>query len=286
MTQLLQGVISYGTGTAAQIPGYAVAGKTGTTENYGDAWFVGYTPGIVTAVWVGYPDKLVPMLSQFHGHAVVGGTYPALIWKAFTTKALAYLDATPESFPSAPSLYASPVKVVFRNNAIRRDNGYCSTAVNIDFYAGAAPTKVANCKPNEVEVPDLRGATLAAAETHLTGQPLTWKIVYKPAVAGERLGIVIGQIPHTGTLSAYDKVMLVLPKAIHGTVPKLAGLTLKQVRAKVAHLKVKLRVKGRAGGHVVAQTPRPGVAVVPGMKLVVKLVGAPPAVALAPRTGG
>ena len=53
-----------------------MAGKTGTTENYGDAWFVGYTPQLVAAVWVGYPDKLVPMLSQFHGHPVAGGTYP------------------------------------------------------------------------------------------------------------------------------------------------------------------------------------------------------------------
>ena len=43
------------------------AGKTGTTENYGDAWFVGYTPQLVTAVWVGYPNKLVPMTNQFHG---------------------------------------------------------------------------------------------------------------------------------------------------------------------------------------------------------------------------
>ena len=41
---MLQGVVQYGTGTAAQLPGWQVAGKTGTTENYGDAWFVGFTP--------------------------------------------------------------------------------------------------------------------------------------------------------------------------------------------------------------------------------------------------
>ena len=50
------------------------AGKTGTTEDYGDAWFVGYTPQLVTAVWVGYPNKLVPMTTQFHGDPVAGGT--------------------------------------------------------------------------------------------------------------------------------------------------------------------------------------------------------------------
>ena len=86
--ELLQGVVSSGTGTAAQLPGWTVAGKTGTTENYGDAWFVGFTPDLVTAVWVGYPDRLVPMLTEFHGRAVAGGTYPALIWKAFMQKAL------------------------------------------------------------------------------------------------------------------------------------------------------------------------------------------------------
>src|SRR5262249_15135975 len=70
INQLLQGVVQFGTGTAAQLPGWQVAGKTGTTENYGDAWFVGYTPQLVVAVWVGYPDKLVPMTYQFHGHPV------------------------------------------------------------------------------------------------------------------------------------------------------------------------------------------------------------------------
>ena len=75
--QMLQGVVQYGTGTAAQLPGWQVAGKTGTTENYGDAWFVGYTPDMVTAVWVGYPNKLIPMTTEYHGHTVEGGTFPA-----------------------------------------------------------------------------------------------------------------------------------------------------------------------------------------------------------------
>ena len=44
-----------------------MAGKTGTTENYGDAWFVGYTPQLAVAVWVGYPTTLRPMLTEFHG---------------------------------------------------------------------------------------------------------------------------------------------------------------------------------------------------------------------------
>jgi penicillin-binding protein 1A len=80
---LLQGVVKSGTGTRAQLGAVTVAGKTGTTENYGDAWFVGYTSDYTVAVWVGYPNKLVPMKTEFNGEAVAGGTYPAGIWKTF-----------------------------------------------------------------------------------------------------------------------------------------------------------------------------------------------------------
>ena len=68
---------------AAQIPGVMVAGKTGTTENYGDAWFVGWTKEYTVAVWVGYPDEFKPMETEFQGEPVAGGTFPAGIWKTF-----------------------------------------------------------------------------------------------------------------------------------------------------------------------------------------------------------
>jgi penicillin-binding protein 1A len=86
--ELLAGVVTSGTGQAAAIPGVDVVGKTGTTENEGDAWFVGWTPQFTTAVWVGFPNKLIPMLTQFRGGPVTGGTYPAEIWKAYTEAAL------------------------------------------------------------------------------------------------------------------------------------------------------------------------------------------------------
>ena len=56
VTTALRGVVSGGTGTAAQLSGWDVAGKTGTTQNNKDAWFVGYTCKLTAAVWVGYPE--------------------------------------------------------------------------------------------------------------------------------------------------------------------------------------------------------------------------------------
>ena len=86
-TGMLETVLQYGTGRAASIGQFA-AGKTGTTSNYGDAWFVGWDSKYTVAVWVGYPEKLVPMTTDFDGGPVLGGTYPALIWHNFMTSAL------------------------------------------------------------------------------------------------------------------------------------------------------------------------------------------------------
>ncbi len=85
---ILNTVVTSGTGKAADI-GVFAAGKTGTTENYGDAWFVGFTrgdathPGLTVAIWVGYPDRLRSMSTDFNGSPVAGGTFPALIWHDF-----------------------------------------------------------------------------------------------------------------------------------------------------------------------------------------------------------
>lgn len=94
ITELLHGPVddSYGTGTAAAIPGVDVAGKTGTTSNYVDAWFVGYTPSMTVAVWVGYPNSGKPMSTLFDGGPVEGGTYPAIIWHNYVVGALQILQ--------------------------------------------------------------------------------------------------------------------------------------------------------------------------------------------------
>ncbi len=91
-TSVLETVLQYGTARAAAIGQFA-AGKTGTTSNYGDAWFVGWDKKYTVAVWVGYPNSLVPMTTQFNGGPVLGGTFPALIWHDFMISAL-HIDKT------------------------------------------------------------------------------------------------------------------------------------------------------------------------------------------------
>jgi penicillin-binding protein 1A len=76
---LLESVVSGGTGESASTGDYAW-GKTGTTDDNGDAWFVGGTEDITAAVWVGHPNEVVPMKTEYNGGPVDGGTFPALIW--------------------------------------------------------------------------------------------------------------------------------------------------------------------------------------------------------------
>jgi penicillin-binding protein 1A len=87
VTQVLEENMLYGTGTGAHLAGRTDAGKTGTTDNYADAWFSGYTPFLESTVWIGYPKAEIPML-DVHGIAVSGPTFPASIWHLFMESAV------------------------------------------------------------------------------------------------------------------------------------------------------------------------------------------------------
>jgi len=80
VTRLLHDNITEGTGTGAYTGCAGQAGKTGTTDEYTDAWFAGYQPNLATVVWVGYPESNDISMSSVHGTTVFGGTFPADIW--------------------------------------------------------------------------------------------------------------------------------------------------------------------------------------------------------------
>jgi penicillin-binding protein 1A len=99
VTEALQKVVQGGTGTAAALGNRPVAGKTGTAENFQDAWFCGYVPQLATCVWVGYPGGEIPLVNVEGVGQVAGGTLPAEIWHDFMGPAVANLPV--KDFPTA-----------------------------------------------------------------------------------------------------------------------------------------------------------------------------------------
>lgn len=91
VTSVLKEVVLRGTGRAANV-GREAAGKTGTSQNFRDAWFIGYTPEVVAGVWVGYP--LPKPMTKVRGRKIAGGTFPAQIWGKFI---FSYLKGLPAS---------------------------------------------------------------------------------------------------------------------------------------------------------------------------------------------
>jgi penicillin-binding protein 1A len=270
LTAILEDVVRLGTGRRAALPGRAVAGKTGTTDHYGDAWFVGYTPQLVTAVWVGYPNALRPMETEFHGDPVAGGTLPALIWREFMTRVVAKRGLEAASFPPAP-VTGSVVTRVVRRDGWKLDNGFCPNTRVLAYFPGRAPTLQAPCKPNEVTVPVVVGRSLESARARLAAQPLGIEAIYVPATRKTRPGAVVEQEPAGGFLSAGDTVRLKVATAEYGTLPNLVGSSYTDAVDHLRRKKVKLRVRTADGppGLVVEQWPRPGIAIEPGQTVLV-----------------
>jgi penicillin-binding protein 1A len=273
LTSILEDVVKQGTGRRAELYGREVAGKTGTTDDYGDAWFVGYTPELAVAVWVGYPDALRPMLTEFHGEPVAGGTLPAEIWKAFMTRALA--DRPAESFTPPPYVPAYDLRVVHRGGRWQLDNGFCPGTRVTSYFVGQAPPTTAKCYANEVTVPVVVGHSLDSAKATLESVPLTPDLVYVPAKPRSRPGHVVKQVPRGGYLSAHGKVRLFVTLAQDGLVPNLVGSSLPAARTLSKKLQLAVHVRytpGGPSGTVLRQSLEPGIAVRPGLPITL-LVG-------------
>lgn len=128
MDQMLRAVMHGGTGTGAYIDGYDLAGKTGTTSDFRDAWFDGFTGGFVTVVWVGRDDNTVMK-------GVTGGQTPAAIWKTYMTSALKRIQVSPIPDGPAASEPLNPVD----ENALRDLLGSQADAVAASQAANDNP---------------------------------------------------------------------------------------------------------------------------------------------------
>ncbi len=200
-TNILRGVITKGTGRAASI-GRPAAGKTGTTQEYRDAWFAGYTPQLAAAVWVGYPGAQREMKSV-HGRRVTGGSFPAEIWGTFMKAALKGEKSTD---------FKKPQGIVSKTACA--DTGllateFCPKRLSALFIEGALPEKCdVHTTPTEIKVPNLIGKTKEAALALLKKLFLQVKVVERD-VAGVAAGIVADQDPKAGSIGTTQTVVTI-----------------------------------------------------------------------------
>ena len=190
-TNVLQGVVAGGTATAAKI-GRPQAGKTGTTQQYRDAWFIGYTPNFVASVWVGHVDSQQEMLNV-HGIKVTGGSFPAQIWAAFAKEALKNVE--PLDFERPAGLVEESICLESGDKA----GEYCQKKGTGLFLAAHTPQPCAlHAGPTLVDVPNLVGVMKDAAIAQLGVLKLGYQ-VQERQIAGVPAGMVGDQDPRFGS---------------------------------------------------------------------------------------
>ena len=171
VNSILSQVVQRGTGTAAQLGTRPVAGKTGTANERRDAWFVGYTPDLVTAVWDGFPERQRSMVPPATPIRVTGGSWPAQIWHRVMEPALADSPVNPFPVPEV----AAPAQ---------------------QLAASTPPTAPA---PQTVALPDVGGQFESQARSVLEAAGFRVQIEHRPT--RERAsGMVADQIPSPGTM--------------------------------------------------------------------------------------
>ncbi len=156
---VLNQVVESGTGTAARF-GQPVAGKTGTTDEYRDAWFVGYTCKLTAAVWVGYPepnpDGTPRLMQNVHGINVAGGTLPTQIFSKFMSRAAAGLESC--AFPR-------PADATFVSSGAVSGDGVASTTPGSSVAASSTTTAAPSSSTTVTTAPPTEPTTAPPAPT-------------------------------------------------------------------------------------------------------------------------
>ena len=188
----MKGVVAddEGSGNAAAI-GRPVAGKTGTTSDFKDAWFVGFTPQRATSVWVGHENPALPMRRAFNGGPVYGGTYPAIMFSAFMKSAMRGLPV--EDWDAPMGEPSSSISIDPRTN--QRVPAGCKHAIEVVWADALAPSTIGPCETNLISVPDFTASTKRQAIRLSTGSGLQIRFQYRPAEPGDDPGTVVVQTP-------------------------------------------------------------------------------------------
>ncbi|MGA0122698.1 MAG: transglycosylase domain-containing protein, partial [Gaiellales bacterium] len=186
----MRSVITDGTGQNARI-GRPAAGKTGTTTDYKDAWFVGMTPQRAVSTWVGYENPALPMARGYNGTPVYGGTYPAIMWSTFLKAALRNQPAEDWAYPSG--VQSVPISID-PATGLRVDPA-CEYAEVVVWALDRLPQEVLPCDADLVPVPDFTSSTKRRANSLSIGSGLLLRYEYRPAEPFERPGTVVAQSP-------------------------------------------------------------------------------------------
>ena len=159
VSEVLANNVVAGTGRRAQLPsGQPSAGKTGTAQDFSDAWYVGFTPQLSTAVWMGHPEEKVSM-TDIQGRDGTGGWIPARVWGAYMTRALQNDEIVPLATPPPPQRNSQLLYLPEETCAIDVDLGLerglmqfelpCAMTL-VDLEAGKfRPHPEANCRMTE-----------------------------------------------------------------------------------------------------------------------------------------
>ncbi|CAB4735347.1 unannotated protein [freshwater metagenome] len=163
-TNIMTGVFVSGTARRSALEGRVAAGKTGTQDNNTNSWMVGFTPELVTAVWVGHPDKYLPMVNipEFVAVGVdnvVGGTFPSRIWKAMMDAALVGQPAT--FFPTPPANPRASMRLYLPGTD-------CLTPVTMPPTETSTPTETVPADPTATTVPTTTTTTSTTTSTTST----------------------------------------------------------------------------------------------------------------------
>jgi penicillin-binding protein 1A len=160
---VLREVVDHGTGVRARI-GRPAAGKTGTTQDNADAWFVGFTPSLAAAVWVGYPQGQVPMVPPRTASPVSGGTWPAAIWAGFMRAAMA--GRPPGRFPR-PDTSLVEVALDVERGCLPNRFTPAARVASVVFLRASAPTR--SCREPDGPLPGVVPSVVGVPVARVAG---------------------------------------------------------------------------------------------------------------------